>query len=43
MTKKIWKAARTKKYCLQKEKDKSTAALLIRNYANKKRIISVLC
>lgn len=35
MTKKILKAARTKKYYLQKEKNKSSAALLVRNYANK--------
>ena len=35
MTKKILKAARTKKYYLQYEKTQSSAALLVRNYANK--------
>lgn len=42
-TKKILKAARTKKYCLQKEKDKNTAVLLIRNYANKTREWYLYC
>ena len=42
-TKKTLKAARTKKYCLQEEKDKNAAVPLIRNHANKTREWYLCC